>query len=336
MKGCCYVSLQVFIVLLGLAAVALFIFSCIRRLWIEAAVAGVLVLLCVHVCILQAERKKLGRQLQQAALAREETAKMRGLEMAEEGAAGHLERSPAQDCPLVPSAVVADDEPQKDLDKAMLNALAKEYMRCSMALQDCRKRYGLLDSKDSDCIAKRIDGRHSPGPCFTMDTASDVNMQQMGELKNMPEDFSGVMPQAGHAARHNSAPQDDKLVGKRPPAAMRGTCWDQNFGDYVPSGHVPDMMDQQAKRGWVEDVDTWGGNARRDNGAGVTQLLPESPRSRPPPHHVQETHATVSQLTLSVRRRQPGQSRQGPPTVTLASRDNSCFNDSRTGPGLAL
>jgi len=337
------VLLQVFVVLLGLGAVACVIFCCIRKLWLEAAIAGVFALLCIHVSILQAERKKLETQMQQAALTREEPAR-RGLELVEESAAGHVERLPAKGCLPVPSAdevfpahvhspsdkVVADPEPQKDLDKVMLNALAKEYLRCNMALQDYRKRYGPLDSKDSNCSAKRIDGRRLLGERFTVDPAFDASIQHVGVRKNLEGDFSGAVPAASHhsasqavpVASHNSALQDDKLVVKRPPAAL--------------TGHVPDIEDQQAKSGWVGEADGWGGTGRVDNGAGVIRLLPQSPRGGPPPHLGQEKHATAPQLTLPVRRRQPGQSRQGPPTVSLAARDQSRFTDCRTGLGLAL
>jgi len=341
MKGCCYVMLQVFIVLLGLAAVACFVFCCMRRLWLEAAIAGVIALLCIHVCILQAERKHLGEQMQQATLVREEAAKTRGLELAEEGIAG----PPAQGSPPVQSSaqamsdhdnacgkehvqavcdqhdalgkVLDDAHQQKDLDKVMLNALAKEYLRCNAALQDYRKRYGPLDSKDSDCNATRMNECRMLGERFAMDPSSDVSMQKIGELKSMAGDFSKAVPATKHTFASQadvlaSAVNQDKLMDNRPPAAL--------------IGHVPDMIDQQVKSGWVGDVGAGGGTGGGDTGAGVFQLLPPSPRVGPP------------QRSPQVRRRQPGgqpgQSRRPPPSVSLVARDHGRLNDNRPGPAL--
>lgn len=343
MRGRCYVVLQVFIVLLGLGAVVCCVLCCIWRHWLEALVAGVLASLCIHVCILQAGRAQLEKDMLQAALRREETARMeakiRGLELEEEeeGAAGHLERPPAKNGPPVPSAVsptdrhnpfdeevVADQHnavgkvSAEDLDKAKLNALAMEYLRCSMALQDYRKRYGPLESKDSDCSAKRQSAtyrRRTVEELFTMDPASDVNVQKIGnqaavggagigDLKNMAEDISG--------AGISLAPTPNLAL----PTAMQRSTF-------------------QAEGGCLGAAGGRDKTGTDDNGAGVTQLLPDSPRGGPPSRPVQ------------VRRRQPGQSRQGPPTVSLAgqsrhappsvslaARDHSRYTDSCAGPGL--
>jgi len=352
MKGACYVLLQGFVVLLGLGAVACVVFCYIRRFWLEAMVAGVLALLCIHVCILQAERNQLERKMEHVVtLGTEEIAKTRGagLELAEEGAAGHHERPSAKDGHPVRSVVspaavhspldkvhvvadqhtvlgkaLADDGQQKDLDKAMLNALAQEYLRCSTALQDYRKRYGLLDGQDGGRDVKRTNERRKLAEQFRVDPASDVSMQRIGDLKNMASEYSGARAdlartpnRAMPASRRGSVAQDDRPTERRPPATLIGGC-------DVSQGHVPDMVDRQARHGWVGAAGNSYGDGRGDNGAGVIQLLPNSPRGGPPARPV-------------VRRRQPGQSRQGPPTVTLAAREQTRFSDNRpgnSGPGL--
>lgn len=328
-------GLQVFIGLLGLGAVLCCVLCGIYGLYLEAVVAVFLALLCVHVCILQAERAQLEKEMQQAALRREATAKMeakiRGIELEEEeGAAG----PPAKDGPPVPSAVsptdshnpfnkevVADQQntcgkfSAEDLDKAKLNALAMEYLRCSMALQGYRKRFGPLESKDSDCSAKRQSAAYRRRTVdsqdayleelgHTVDPVSDISVQKMGELKNMAEDISG--------AGISLAPTPSLAL----PAATHRSAL-------------------QAEGGCVKAAGGRDKTGTDDNGAGVSQLLPDSPRGGPPSRPVQ------------VRRRQPGQSRQGPPTVSLAgqsrqgppsvslaARDLSRFTDSCAGPGL--